>query len=391
MRYVWLVRGRGKKMTKDEKGTKKEVIQQKMLEQHHEAKIVRKIVMTISIIMLIFIVLIGGGGYLYIQSALKPIDSTSKKQKTVEIPLGSSVTGIAEKLEANGIIKNAKVFKYYVKLKNEGGFMAGDYQLSPSMDVPEIVSRLKTGKVLAKASFKITVPEGQQLKEIAAIMAKATNQKEDDVFNKLNDKEFIKTLMAKYPDILTDEIMHSTVKYPLEGYLYPATYPFYKPNPSVEEMVTAMLDKTRNVLSDYTEESDKKKLSIHQLLTMSSLVEEEATKKADRKMIASVFYNRMKKGMPLQTDPTVLYAQGKHKDKVLYEDLEVDSPYNTYKNTGLPPGPISNAGKMSIEAALEPTETDFYYFLATADGDVIFTKTLDEHNQEKAKHISNKK
>jgi len=378
-------------MTKDEKGTKKEVIQQKMLEQHHEAKIVRKIVMTISIIMLIFIVLIGGGGYLYIQSALKPIDSTSKKQKTVEIPLGSSVTGIAEKLEANGIIKNAKVFKYYVKLKNEGGFMAGDYQLSPSMDVPEIVSRLKTGKVLAKASFKITVPEGQQLKEIAAIMAKATNQKEDDVFNKLNDKEFIKTLMAKYPDILTDEIMHSTVKYPLEGYLYPATYPFYKPNPSVEEMVTAMLDKTRNVLSDYTEESDKKKLSIHQLLTMSSLVEEEATKKADRKMIASVFYNRMKKGMPLQTDPTVLYAQGKHKDKVLYEDLEVDSPYNTYKNTGLPPGPISNAGKMSIEAALEPAETDFYYFLATADGDVIFTKTLDEHNQEKAKHISNKK
>jgi len=378
-------------MTTDEKGTKKDVIRQKMLEQHHEAKIVRKIVLIISILMLLFIVLIGGGGYFYIQSALKPLDSSSKKQKTVEIPLGSSVTGIAEKLEANGIIKNAKVFKYYVKLKNEGGFMAGDYQLSPSMDVPEIVSRLKTGKVLAKASFKITVPEGQQLKEIAAIMAKATNQKEDDVFNKLNDKEFIKTLMAKYPDILTDEIMHSTVKYPLEGYLYPATYPFYKPNPSVEEMVTAMLDKTRNVLSDYTEESDKKKLSIHQLLTMSSLVEEEATKKADRKMIASVFYNRMKKGMPLQTDPTVLYAQGKHKDKVLYEDLEVDSPYNTYKNTGLPPGPISNAGKMSIEAALEPAETDFYYFLATADGDVIFTKTLDEHNQEKAKHISNKK
>ncbi|WHY76285.1 endolytic transglycosylase MltG [Neobacillus sp. WH10] len=378
-------------MTTDEKGTKKDVIRQKMLEQHHEAKIVRKIVLIISILMLLFIVLIGGGGYFYIQSALKPLDSSSKKQKTVEIPLGSSVTGIAEKLEANGIIKNAKVFKYYVKLKNEGGFMAGDYQLSPSMDVPEIVSRLKTGKVLAKASFKITVPEGQQLKEIAAIMAKATNQKEDDVFNKLNDKEFIKTLMAKYPDILTDEILHSTVKYPLEGYLYPATYPFYKPNPSVEEMVTAMLDKTRNVLSDYTEESNKKKLSIHQLLTMASLVEEEATEKADRKMIASVFYNRMKKGMPLQTDPTVLYAQGKHKDKVLYEDLEVDSPYNTYKNKGLPPGPIANAGKMSVEAALEPAETDFYYFLATADGDVIFTKTLDEHNQEKAKHISNKK
>lgn len=375
----------------DEKDTKKDIMRQKMLEHQSEARIVRKIVMIISILLLLFIVLIGGGGYLYIQSALKPVDSKSKAQKTVEIPIGSSVTGIAVALETNGIIKNAKVFKYYVKLKNEGGFMAGDYQLSPSMDVPEIVSRLKTGKVLAKASFKIAIPEGQQLKEIAAILAKATKQKKDDVLNKLNDEVFIKVLMAKYPDLLSDEILSSSVKFPLEGYLFPATYPFYKPNPSVEEMVTAMLDKTRTVLVDYKEKSQEKKLSVHQLLTMSSLIEEEATAKVDRKKIASVFYNRIKKGMPLQTDPTVLYAQGKHKDKVLYKDLEVSSPYNTYQHTGLPPGPISNSGKMSIEAALEPEETNYYYFLATADGTVIFTKTLEEHNKEKAKHISNKK
>jgi UPF0755 protein len=378
-------------MTTNEKGSKKDVIRQKMLEQHHEAKIVRKIVLFISIFLLLFIVLIGGGGYLYIQSALKPVDAGSKIHKTVDIPIGSSVTGIGERLEKNGIIKNAKVFKYYVKLNNEGGFMAGQYQLSPSMDVPEIVSRLKTGKVLAEATFKITIPEGKQLKEIAAIMAKATHQNEADVFNKLNDKQYIKSLMIKYPDILTDEILHSTVKYPLEGYLYPATYPFYKPNPTVEEMVTAMLDKTRTVLSDYTEKSKEKKLSIHQLLTMASLVEEEATGKVDRKTIASVFYNRMKQGMPLQTDPTVLYAEGKHKEKVFYKDLEVNSPYNTYKNTGLPPGPIANSGRVSIEAALEPNQTDYYYFLATADGNVIFTKTLAEHNQKKAEYISNKK
>ncbi|WP_312473945.1 endolytic transglycosylase MltG [Neobacillus sp.] len=378
-------------MTTDEKGVKKAVIRQKMLEHQSEAKIVRKIVLIISILMLLFIVVIGGGGYLYIQSALKPLDSKSKSQKTVDIPIGSTVTGIAQTLAQNGIIKNAKVFKYYVKLKNEGGFMAGEYQLSPSMDVPEIVSRLKTGKVLAKASFKITIPEGKQIREIAAIMAKATNQKEDDVLNKLNDKVFIKTLMIKYPDVLTDEILNGSIKYPLEGYLFPATYPFYKPNPSVEEMVTVMLDKTRTVLADYSDESKDKKLSVHQLLTMASLIEEEATGKADRKKIASVFYNRIKKGMPLQTDPTVLYAQGKHKEKVLYKDLEVSSPYNTYQHTGLPPGPIANAGKISIEAALKPEETDYYYFLATAEGEVIFTKTLEEHNQEKAKHISNKK
>ncbi|ETI67193.1 endolytic transglycosylase MltG [Neobacillus vireti] len=378
-------------MTTDEKNTKKAAIREKMLEHQSEARVVRKIVLIISIVLLLFIVFIGGGGYLYIQSALKPVDSKSKSQKTVEIPIGSSVTGIAQTLEKNGIIKNAKVFKYYVKLKNEGGFMAGDYQLSPSMDVPEIVSRLKTGKVLAKASFKITIPEGKQLQEIAAIMAEATKQNQEDVLNKLNDKEFIKELMVKYPEVLSDEIMNGSIKYKLEGYLFPATYPFYKPNPTVEEMVTAMLDKTRTVIADYAEESDAKKLSVHQLLTMASLVEEEATGKADRKKIASVFYNRMKKGMPLQTDPTVLYAQGKHKEKVLYKDLEVNSPYNTYQHTGLPPGPIASAGKISIEAALEPAETDYYYFLATADGEVIFTKTLEEHNKEKAKHISNKK
>jgi UPF0755 protein len=379
---------RGSKMTTNEKDTKKAVIRQKMLEYQGEAKVVRRIVLIIACLLLLFVVLIGGGGYLYIQSAIEPVDAKSKKQKTVEIPIGSSVTGIAETLEAHGMIKNAKVFKYYVKLKNEGGFMAGDYQLSPSMDIPEIVSRLKTGRVLAQASFKITIPEGQQLQEIAAALAKATNQDEATVLNKLNDQEFIKTLMAKYPDLLTDEILNSSVKYPLEGYLYPATYPFYKPNPTVEEIVMAMLDKSRTVLSAYAEKSQEKKLSVHQLLTMASLIEEEATEKSERKTISSVFYNRINEGMPLQTDPTVLYAQGKHKEKLLYKDLEVDSPYNTYKHTGLPPGPIANAGKMSIEAALEPEQTSYYYFLATAEGDVIFTKSLEEHNQEKAKHIT---
>ena len=378
-------------MTTDKKDGHKEVVRQKLLEHYHEAKLVRKIVTIISILVLLFIVVIGGGGFLYISSALKPIDKNSKVHEKIDIPIGSSVTGIGEKLEASGIIKNAKVFKYYVKLKNEGGFMAGNYELSPSMDIPEIVSRLKTGKVLQQASFKLTIPEGQQLKEIAHIMAKVINKSDDEVFTTLNDKAFIKSMQAKYPKLLTTDILNPNVKYPLEGYLFPATYSFYKPNPTVAEMVTAMLKKTNAILANYSDQSEKKKLTTHQLLTMASLIEEEATAKADRKNIASVFYNRIDKGMPLQTDPTVLYAQGKHKERVLYADLEVSSPYNTYKNTGLPPGPISNSGVMSIEAALNPKKTNYLYFLATSNGDVIFTKTLAEHNKEKAKYISSKK
>ncbi|OLS41597.1 endolytic transglycosylase MltG [Bacillus sp. MRMR6] len=377
-------------MATDEKNSKKETIRQKMLEQQSEARIVRRIVLIISILTVFLLVFIGGGGYLYIKSAIEPIDENSKVKKKVEIPIGSSVTGISERLQANGIIKNAKVFKYYVKLKNESGFMAGEYELSPSMDIPEIINRLKTGKVLQEAAFNLTIPEGKQLSEISAIMAKAINKSEEEVFNQLNDKTFIQNMMAKFPDLLTNDILNPHIMYPLEGYLYPATYPFYKLDPTVEEMVVTMLKQTQKVVAAYSVESQEKQLSIHQLLTMSSLIEEEATKLADRKKISSVFYNRIEQGMPLQTDPTVLYAQGKHKERVLYEDLEVDSPYNTYKYKDLPPGPIANAGKESIEAALQPDETNFLYFLATGEGDVLFSLTLDEHNRKKAEHITNK-
>jgi UPF0755 protein len=381
-----MIRGGGVKLATD----KKDIIRQKMLEQQSEARVVRKIVWIVSVVLLLLIVLIGSGGYFYVKSALKPVNPGSKLEKKVDIPIGSSVSEIATVLQKTGIIKNAKVFKYYVKLKNEGGFKAGEYVLSPSMDVAEIVSRLKSGKVLPRASVKMTIPEGKQLTEIADIMANAVKQKDTVIMNKLNDRQFIKKLMAKYPDLLTNEILNSSVKYPLEGYLFPATYSFYKPNPSVEEMVTAMLDKTRSALAGYQNEIKQKKLTVHELLTMASLVEEEATGKTDRKKIASVFYNRIKKGMPLQTDPTVLYAEGKHKEKVFYKDLEVNSPFNTYLHAGLPPGPIANAGISSIEAALDPANTDYYYFLATPTGSIIFTKTLEEHNQEKAKYISNK-
>jgi UPF0755 protein len=376
-------------MSTEDTHSKKEVIRKKMLEHQSEARIVRRIVLTITIVTLLILVFIGGGGYLYIKSALEPVDKDSKVQKKVEIPIGSSVTGISEKLEASGIIKNAKVFKYYVKFKNEAGFMAGEYELSPSMEILEIINRLKTGKVLQQAAFQLTIPEGKQLREIAQIMAKAVNKPEDEVFNQLNDRTFIQALMGKYPDLLTTDILNPNIKYPLEGYLFPATYPFYKQNPTIEEMVVTMLNQTQKVITPYLAESSDEEFTAHQLLTMSSLIEEEATEKADRKKISSVFYNRIEQGMPLQTDPTVLYAQGKHKERVLYEDLEVNSPYNTYKHKGLPPGPIANAGKDSLDAAVNPADTKHLYFLATAEGDVIFTNTLDEHNAAKAEHITN--
>jgi UPF0755 protein len=375
-------------VSEDDKKTKKN-IQPKVLANDKEAGSVRRIVLFVSFSIILLVAIIAGGGYIYIKSALNPVSPYSKEQKIIEIPAGTSITGIASILESKGIVKDARVFKYYVKFKNESGFKAGSYQLSPSMSVSTIINHLKAGKV--NPVVTITIPEGTQLKEIAQIIAKAINKPESDVFNQLNDKTYVSTLLAKYPEVLTNDIFNSNIMYPLEGYLFPATYPFYKANLTVDEVVTVMLDKTNKVLAAYKDQIKQKQLTTHQLVTMASLIEEEASVKADRNKISSVFYNRLQKGMPLQTDPTVLYAQGKHKERVLYQDLEVNSPYNTYKNKGLPPGPISNAGKVSIEAALFPAQTDYYYFLAAADGSVIFSKTLEEHNREKAKYISSEK
>lgn len=383
----------GKRLTnnKDENNTinsKKELFLANLNQRQQEAKLVRRVVIIVALVLIMIIAVVGTSGYFYIKSALKPVNPDSDKDIVVEIPIGSGVSTISQLLEDNGLVKNAKVFKYYVKFKNESNFMAGEYHMNPSMTIQEIIDSLKTGKIMQEPVFTMTIPEGRQLKEISAIIAKKTNQKEEEIWKQLNDEAFIKGLMAKYPDLLTTEIWAKNIKYPLEGYLFPATYSYYEEKPTLEAIISVMLDKTESVVKAYQTEIERDKLTIHQFLTMSSLIEEEATKNVDRKKIASVFYNRIEQGMPLQTDPTVLYALGEHKDRVYYKDLEVDSPYNTYQNVGLPPGPIANAGTVSMEAALHPDDTDYLYFLASKDGKVYFSKSLNEHNELKAKYIT---
>ncbi|WP_409251459.1 endolytic transglycosylase MltG [Bacillus sp. SCS-153A] len=373
----------------EEKKSKREILLSKLIERKEEAKVIRKIV---GIIVLALFIIIGGtavGGYMYVKSALQPVDEDSNKSVNVEIPIGSGVTSIGNILEENGIIKNALIFKYYVKFNNESGFQAGNYDLTPAMTLDEIITSLKTGKVMLKAEFKITIPEGMQLDQIAEKIAEKTPYKKEEILKKLDDKSYIQELIGKFPDLLNEEeILADAVKHPLEGYLYPSTYPFYEEEPSLEAIIEKMVSQTQDVLTQYETSRVEQDLTVHELLTMSSLVEEEATEKADRGKISSVFYNRLDAEMPLQTDPTVLYALGEHKSRTMYEDLEVDSPYNTYQHRGLPPGPIANAGLSSIEAALKPDNTEYYYFLASKEGTVYYSETLEEHNEKKAEYIT---
>lgn len=358
----------------------------KLLEREQEAQLVRKIVFIIFSAICIVLVGTALAGYFYINSALQPVDKNDKSQIKVTIPIGSSVRGIANVLEENGIIKDGTVFRYYVKFKNESGFMAGDYQLSPSMELGEIIAQLKTGKVVKEALFSITIPEGKQLDEIATIISKKTTYTETEILEKLDNKQYVKSLIEKYPSILTDEILNDNIRHPLEGYLFPATFEFYEEEPKLEEIIESMISKTEDVVSTYLGQIEDKGLTVHQFMTMSSLIEEEATEKADRENISTVFYNRIEKNMPLQTDPTVLYSMGKHQVGITYEDLETDSPYNTYKNQGLPPGPIASPGEISMAAAVNPRDANYLYFYSRPNGETIFTSTLNEHNNVKNKY-----
>lgn len=370
-----------------EPSPKKQIMFERMLEQKEEVKTIRKIVLWISAVVLVVGLISGLSIYTYIKSALKPVNPDSEEVVEVEIPIGSGLDAISKILEERGIIRNAKVFKYYAKFNNESQFQAGSYGLTKAMTLDEIMKSLKTGVVYRTPVFTMTIPEGLTVRQIAKIVSKKTGIEEKEFLDYVNSEETVNHYIAAHPEVFTDEMKNDKIKYPMEGYLFPATYPFYEEHPSVEAIVDVMVAATVQNVIPYHDYLIKEKKSVHWLLTFASLLEKEATGKSDRETIASVFYNRLDQGMPLQTDPTVLYSLGEHKERVLYKDLEVEDPYNTYKVKGLPPGPISNAGTASIEAVVERSTTDYLFFLADKDGTNHFSKTYEEHLKKKAKYI----
>ena len=370
------------------KESKKEMMFERMLEKKKEVKVVRRIVLGITLVLLLIGLIGGRSAYKYVTGALQPVDPDAEEVIEVEIPIGSGLDTISAKLAEKGIIKNARIFKYYAKFNNESQFQAGTYGLTKAMTPDELIESLKTGKVYREPVFTITVPEGLTLKQIAKIVEKETNITEEEFLNYVGDEATIDRLIGKYSRILTEDIKGDQIKYPLEGYLFPATYPFYEEDPSVEAIVDAMVQATATNVTPYLDYLQSEEKSVHWLLTFASLLEEEATAQSDRETIASVFYNRLDIDMPLQTDPTVLYALGAHKDRVLYADLEVADPYNTYKNKGLPPGPIAGAGKSSLEAVIAPAETNYLYFLADKEGVNHFTDSYDQHLKNRDRYLS---
>ncbi|MGM0302299.1 UPF0755 protein [Enterococcus sp. AZ048] len=365
----------------------------KRAERRKEDRVVRKIVYILTIGILIVAGILAISGYNYVSAGLKPLDRNDKKLVQVEVPSGSSNRQIGDILEDGDVIRDGMVFNFYTKFKNLTNFQAGYYQFSPNMTLDQISKELQQGgsaEPLDDAS-KLTVPEGYDVDKIASLIAKKTDFKKEDFIKVMKDEKFFDQLKNQYPELLTDAGNAKDVRYRLEGYLFPATYNVHK-NRSLEDLVTQMVDTTNQVLTPYYSKIKEKGLNVQEVMTLASLVEKEGVTQSDRKKIAQVFFNRIDQQMPLQSDISILYALGEHKEVVTIKDTQVDSPYNLYTNAGYGPGPFDNPSQEAILAVLDPTENDYIYFVADiSTGKVYYAKTYEEHMELVEKYVNKEK
>lgn len=328
------------------------------------------------------LVLIAVGSVLfYVWNGLRPAPSSATPVR-ITIEKGMRANRIADELEQSGLIRNAFLFSAWLKYKNEGSnFQAGDYEMTPGITRDEIVAKLNGGDTVAATAVKFTIPEGFTVTQIADRLAKDAGIDKDKFLKDMSDPKILSA------SAWTKQIpANASMKYSLEGYLFPETYEVKKG--STEEdiinLMVAELDRKLGQLpDDWQSTMEERGLTLHQVLTIASLVEREVVVDDERGKVASVIENRLKKKMPLQIDATIQYALGKQKEKLSTDDLKVDSPYNTYLHTGLPPGPIASPSLKSIEAALYPDDTDYLYYVTKKDGSNrhLFATTYKQHQK----------
>jgi UPF0755 protein len=329
--------------------------------------------LVIPILLFIFLVSFALGILIWWRDASKPISSEATKVRFV-IPRGRSVTQVANSLYEEKLIKSSLAFKFYVQLTGKTNkVQAGEFQLSANLTIPQIVDELSKGP----REVWVTIPEGLRREEI--------------VFRFIEGLEIKK----EGQELFLEEFMRETES--KEGFLFPDTY-LFPPDASASAVVKVLTQTfDRKISGDLRIKIDKNQYSLNELVTMASIIERETITDEERPVVAGVLFNRLAEGMPLQADATVQYIIGskrcgngnniKSKDgkcdwwsPPTISELEVVSPYNTYKVSGLPPFPIANPGLSSLKAAIDPAETDYYYYIHDPNGEIHFAKTLDEHN-----------
>lgn len=306
--------------------------------------------------------------------------SSNTDSKIISVSQGDNYFTIASKLKAKNLIRSETFYKLYLKFSKPSSLVDGDYELNEAMSTAEIIKVLSDKNSQKNSIVKITFREGLNIRQMAKIVENKTGISQSDFINKISDINYLKTLQKDYW-FLTDDIYNSQIYYPLEGYLFPDTYHFERSELNIDAIVRKILDNTLVKLNPYKTELLSGTYTIHQKLTIASLIELEASTDDDRSLVASVFYNRLNKNWSLGSDVTTYYASKKNLTETLTKnDLNACNGYNTRCLTmkGLPVGPIDNPSISSIKATIYPASSDYYYFVADTSKKVYFSKTATE-------------
>jgi UPF0755 protein len=325
----------------------------------------RRLALAAGALLLLVLAAAAAGAVLFSRELRPPERPAAAGPVEVEIPGGASLPAVARLLEDRGVVRNAGAFRWLARLRGDAGrIRAGFYRLPTDAAAADVLDQLVEGRTRLE---RIVIPEGLTVEETAGVAAAQAAFTAEEYLALARDSSFADSLGIPAPT--------------LEGYLFPETY-LVDPDVSARELIELQVGTFRRLFEPgLARRAAEQGFDTHELVTLASIVEAEARVPAERPVIASVYRNRLERGMLLEADPTVQYALGGHRERVLYEHLEVDSPYNTYRNPGLPPGPIGSPGRASLEAAVEPDSTPYLYFFWIGDslGTHTFSETYAEH------------
>ncbi len=295
---------------------------------------------------------------------LTPVDALDAGPLLMDIPAHEGVLEIAERLHRAGVIRSRVGFVFLATARGSARHLkAGEYELGRGASTLDVLILIESGRV---KQHVVLHPEGATVTELAHVLESERLAASAAVARLAADRTFLATLTVEGSS--------------LEGYLFPDTYQFVR-GMTTEEILTRMVQRLRTKLGpDLAARAQARGLSVHQLLTLASIIEREAIERDEMRTISAVFWNRLKLNMPLQADPTVQYATGKERRALTRADLRIEHPFNTYRHPGLPPGPIASPGLAAIEAALDPAPVKYLYFVAMDDHRHYFSSTLGEHN-----------
>lgn len=339
---------------------------------------------------LLLLLVVGATSFFYTYNNQVKAISSQSEQVLFEVVTGDHTNSIVKRLKDEEVIKSDFFAALYIRLNNHlANVKTGIFQIDRNMSVEEIFSVLTDPTAAITNEVSITFREGIWAKEIASLIEENTNVSATELLSLWNDQAFLEEVITKY-EFITDEVLYTEARVNLEGYFFPETYFFYKET-NARDVTFTLLNQSEKVFTELKEQIIESGMTYFEILTLASIVQFESATVDQMNLISGIFFNRLEAGMMLQSSVTVCYALYEYTDWTACErDVTIDSPYNTYLHTGLPPGPILNPGKEAIQSVLIPEKSNYFYFIADvcSNGQVYYAETFAEHQANVDKYLT---